>query len=697
MASGNKGYWSRSWELLTRDSGWIKPVLVLAAARFVPIVGPFGADGYGLEWARLTSWGVDSSPTQKDVDISACIRTGAKAFVVSLGYMLVLGLLNSIVRRVFGATLGGIFYFVLTYVGVVLVLVANLRATIYQTIGAGYQVDRIADMVKRDYKGLLRIVGIVLAMSIVVALAFSIVFGVIVAASMGGAVTELARMGIYDYADDWVVVGTFLRALASVMPAICVLMFALSFMHSIVSLIEATAVGLWMRQFDVTNWGESSDPLPSDGASANAVNADHVEYPGLPSASQSFTSQPLAQGGQGVSQGAAEATHNASEEYAYGSRTSVWDTMPAGGPAEVEPSADAELPDIPVMPLESFGANDASAQPAASEPQSFGLWETNEAPAEASSSEPQSFGLWETNEAAEQVPADEPQSFGLWDTEDAHEMPSQDEAVQPSQEDATPLEPAVAPEPFAPQGVEEVFSPEPQGDAEEPLLQPLEEPIAPEDSSVRSVPLDAFSAQDAYEADAQPVAASEQRSDEVEMFPLFDIPAPTSTFEAGNAEGDIEVGALPEEVERRTYAERREAEPISEEDVLRRAEAVIRSSDMTAWDIPQTVRPAGDVSSFSLDDFGSEAQSEADSPAQDKEIPAEPDEMAEDSIPQPVMSEMPSAADSTDDAPVVQADAVDEREDTPSESIVESITLGGGQDVGHSQETTEESPNAQEE
>ena len=245
--------------------------------------------------------------------------------------------------------------------------------------------------------------------------------------------------------------------------------------------------------------------------------------------------------------------------------------------------------------------------------------------------------------------------------------------------------------------MEEVSSPEPQSDAEESLLQPLEEPIAPEDSSVRSVPLDAFGAQDAYEADAQPVAAAEQRSDEVEMFPLFDVPAPTSTFEAGDAEGDIEVGALPEEVERRTYAERREAEPISEEDVLRRAEAVIRSSDMTAWDIPQTVRPAGDVSSFSLDDFGSEAQSEADSPAQDKETLAATDEMAEDSIPQPVTSEMPSVADSTDDAPMVQADAVDEREDTPSESIVESITLGGGQDVGHSQETTEESPNAQDE
>ena len=60
MASNEESYASRSWSLLTRDEGWIKPVLVLAAARLIPIVGGMGANGYALEWARLTSWGVDS-------------------------------------------------------------------------------------------------------------------------------------------------------------------------------------------------------------------------------------------------------------------------------------------------------------------------------------------------------------------------------------------------------------------------------------------------------------------------------------------------------------------------------------------------------------------------------------------------------------------------------------------------------------
>ena len=90
MASNNEGYLSHSWGLLTRDEGWIKPLLVLAAAQLVPVIGPIGVNGYVLEWARLTAWGVDSSPKQKGVDIGGCIKSGARALAVSLGFGLAL-------------------------------------------------------------------------------------------------------------------------------------------------------------------------------------------------------------------------------------------------------------------------------------------------------------------------------------------------------------------------------------------------------------------------------------------------------------------------------------------------------------------------------------------------------------------------------------------------------------------------------
>lgn len=77
-------YFSHSWKLLTRDKGWVKPILVLAIAMFVPVVGPLAVLGYALEWARLSAWGVDAAPKQRGVKIGGCLVAGWRAFVVIL-------------------------------------------------------------------------------------------------------------------------------------------------------------------------------------------------------------------------------------------------------------------------------------------------------------------------------------------------------------------------------------------------------------------------------------------------------------------------------------------------------------------------------------------------------------------------------------------------------------------------------------
>ena len=78
-ADGKPHYISRSWDMLTRDKGWIKVILLLALASFVPFVGLIGLVGYGLEWARLTAWGIDSSPKQRGVRIGECLASGWRA------------------------------------------------------------------------------------------------------------------------------------------------------------------------------------------------------------------------------------------------------------------------------------------------------------------------------------------------------------------------------------------------------------------------------------------------------------------------------------------------------------------------------------------------------------------------------------------------------------------------------------------
>lgn len=262
MASNNEGYWSRSWAMLTRDDGWIKPVLVLAAAKLVPIVGSFGVDGYALEWARLTAWGVDAAPKQSKVNVSACIGSGARAFVVMLGYGFALGLLRTLLTTVLGAGLGGILATALGIVVGVVIIVAKLRATIYQSIGAGYQVERISDMVKRDYQGLLRIAGLSAVLGIAVAVVASVLIGGTLVGRMGGVIGELIEYERYGYVDEYYLATLMLKGLADAMPLLFVSSYVIGIGSVIVKLILTTSVGLWMRQFDVPNWGESSDPLP---------------------------------------------------------------------------------------------------------------------------------------------------------------------------------------------------------------------------------------------------------------------------------------------------------------------------------------------------------------------------------------------------------------------------------------------------
>ena len=296
MASNNDGYWSRSWALLTRDKGWIKPLLVLSAANMIPIVGQFGASGYALEWGRLTAWGVDSAPKQKGVDISGCLRSGGRAFVVTLGYGLVLGLVNVFVRNIFGEVFGGLLSAVLTAAISVLLTVAALRATIYQSIGAGYEVGRIVDMVKRDYEGLLRIMGLVLLMSLALGLVAGLLLSGVMVANIGEIVHDVMRLESASHVDEWDVVVMALRWVGSMLPALLVMAYVVGIFGAGANLITTTAVGLWMRQFDVRNWGESSDPLPATAGPARGYG-----YPAHGAAPTAGYGQPT-QGAQGYGQ-----------------------------------------------------------------------------------------------------------------------------------------------------------------------------------------------------------------------------------------------------------------------------------------------------------------------------------------------------------------------------------------------------------
>lgn len=260
MASSSEGYFGRAWGLLTRDKGWWKPVLVLALATFVPIVGPLGVLGYELEWARLTAWGVDSAPKQKGVRVGECISSGWRGFVTILGWMIAWGIVSAILSAVSLFGLLNLAVFVAGFFVNTLLLVCAIRATIYQKIGAGYQANRIADMVKADFEGVARVTGIYTLSQMIVGL----VAGLLSLMAFMPLFVQIAAIGSRAgrAMTESQVAGAILNVMSQAIPAVLVIVVVCTILGTIVSLVSITAAALWVRNFDVSSWGESGDPIP---------------------------------------------------------------------------------------------------------------------------------------------------------------------------------------------------------------------------------------------------------------------------------------------------------------------------------------------------------------------------------------------------------------------------------------------------
>lgn len=262
-SSSGQGYYARAAALLKRDKGWIKPLLVMGIAQFVPVVGALGTMGYGLEWARLTAWGVDSSPKQKDVKVGQCIKSGWRGFVSVLGWSAALALIGWALDYLTqgNGTANGIMNAVVTLATLFLapILVAcAIRATVYQSFKAGYQANRIKDMVQRDFKGLARIAGMLLVITLVLMAATVVLLLLIVVPTLVSAVGTF----VGGYMGERYAIAQVMSALVGTTPWLVVLFFAFCVGAAYVNLITYTAVALWMRQFDVPHWGASADPLP---------------------------------------------------------------------------------------------------------------------------------------------------------------------------------------------------------------------------------------------------------------------------------------------------------------------------------------------------------------------------------------------------------------------------------------------------
>lgn len=290
-------YFARSWALLTRDRGWIKPVLVMTVALLVPIVGWLGVLGYIYEWARLTAWGVNAAPKQKGVRVGECIKSGARVFVVLLAWGVVIGLVGSVLDIV--PLIGPLLSFAWTIFSLflgMLVAAAALRATIYQKLGAGFRIDKLRQMASHDPSGLIRIAAIEVVAYILAGMVMSVVVLVLFASILPELIYMANSLSAYGYVmsesmQSRLVIQFVLRVLGAIGPTLVILAFVGSLFAVVVLMVCVTAVGLWMRQFNVAAWGRDEDPLPpfvTDPRDASAPQGAAPTRPDDPAAAAPF-------------------------------------------------------------------------------------------------------------------------------------------------------------------------------------------------------------------------------------------------------------------------------------------------------------------------------------------------------------------------------------------------------------------------
>ena len=281
-------YFSHAWALLTKDKGWPKVIVMLALWMLIPIVGWLWVLGYEAEWARLIAWGVEGSPKQKNIDLGQCLTSGWRVFVVQFGWSILWMILSNFILLGSGSLqfynhypyvdtdFGSFTSLILDIAGIfcwIFLVIAGVRTAIYQRYTAGYQLNRIFDMLKRDIRGFVKIVGI----SLLAALISGAVIGVLCffAVVLGALGLGLLSYGVTSGTNYSVPM--FFILLATVLFFLIVEMILL-----VLSLINYVMVGLWLRQFDVLSWGASEDPLPESplpGQEATPVQPGQAQVP----------------------------------------------------------------------------------------------------------------------------------------------------------------------------------------------------------------------------------------------------------------------------------------------------------------------------------------------------------------------------------------------------------------------------------
>ena len=144
-----------------------------------------------------------------------------------------------------------------------------MRMSVYGRLGAGFQFGKVWAMIRHDFSGLLRILGMAIVLAVVIGIVVSILIFVLVLIGLfiGFAMTggNLNIQSSHPGAAVWAIV----FATGGIILVFAVLCGILSTgMYVFVEMMIVRALGYWTRQFDVPAWRGQDDPMPFELAGA---------------------------------------------------------------------------------------------------------------------------------------------------------------------------------------------------------------------------------------------------------------------------------------------------------------------------------------------------------------------------------------------------------------------------------------------
>lgn len=275
-------YFSSSWNDIKNSPGWFGKICLLGLINLIPVFGNIVTYGYSWGWARDIAWDVHR-PMPKSIfgnEDGKLYSRGFFALLVIWICSCIYGILGGLLPKNGFVTL---ILFIL-FVGLCLLAnVAIIRESIYARYSAGFQINKVWAMAMHDWKGLLRILGMVLIITciftvVMIVILMAIVVALLVAGFAGvgsalgaDALNNFTTVGLSD-SDITHILAALLPVIGVGVIMVLILVYVASCVGVWISLMEARAVGYWARQFEVDKWQGQDDPMPFERAEQTAAS-----------------------------------------------------------------------------------------------------------------------------------------------------------------------------------------------------------------------------------------------------------------------------------------------------------------------------------------------------------------------------------------------------------------------------------------